>query len=111
MKKCAVLLVSCDSEKVELIDFEEAGYDPTFYTEKNHAEDIVNFDEVIYVFSRNTICASSLQAVILNLIWSKRIPGFAKQWLFKLEDVDIPEGFAVIKELPQGPPELKIKFK
>jgi len=58
-------------------------------------------DEIYFVASTLSMCSTAYQQLVIDAFPASEQ---ANRWLLRLEDVAIPLGFAVLKNLPEGKP-------
>ncbi len=111
-KRCAVIACPDDVPRIAAVEFWAYGYDIAIYIERFGGSDecrpqhllgaLPKVDAIVYVLSK--LSSSGTLFALLSCQAPFLFPGQPEQWIFRLDDVEIPELMAHLRDLPEGPP-------
>lgn len=99
MRSYLVLAVESDVDRISTERFEDAGVAPVFCHTIDALPSLHDLDVVVFAMSETSICSTAYQFLVLTVV--DTVPASVPKWLLMLDQVELPPGFAAIRELPE----------
>lgn len=75
--------------------------DDAVCTSNKDLENLSPVDEIYFVFSQNAVLSTQYQALVLDILSGMKRAVGARCFLLRLDTTEIPQGFDVLKSLPE----------
>ncbi|MCA8914711.1 MAG: hypothetical protein KDB90_04800 [Planctomycetes bacterium] len=99
MRNYLVLAIAQDIQRLSAERFEAARISIIVCPTTEHLPSTVDSDALVIAISSNSMGSTAYQELVLTAL--KRISPNTPKWLLMLDHVQIPLGFAAIRQLPE----------